>query len=70
MLAEELGISLVSINFCLQALRVKDLIKVRNFSPRKYKLAFTYLLTPAVIAEKSKFTAEFLKRKTIEYEKL
>lgn len=69
-LAKELGISLGSINFCFQALVEKGLIKMHNFSQSKHKLRYAYLLTPVGIAEKSKLTAEFLKRKTIEYETL
>jgi len=33
-------------------------------------LRYAYLLTPAGVAEKSKLTAEFLKRKVAEYETL
>lgn len=69
-LAKELSISLGSINFCFQALVEKGWIKMHNFSQSKHKLWYAYLLTPAGIAEKSKLTAEFLKRKTIEYETL
>ena len=69
-LAKELGISLGSINFCFQALVEKGCIKMQNFSQSKHKLRYAYLLTPAGIAEKSKLTAEFLKRKTVEYEAL
>lgn len=70
MLAKELGISLGSINYCFQALAEKGWIKMQNFSKSKHKLRYAYLLTPAGIAEKSKLTAEFLKRKTAEYEAL
>jgi len=69
-LSKELGISLGSINFCFQALVEKGWIKMLNFSQSKHKLRYAYLLTPAGIAEKSKLTAEFLKRKTAEYEVL
>jgi len=48
----------------------KGWIKMLNFSQSKHKLRYAYLLTPAGIAEKSKLTAEFLKRKTAEYEVL
>lgn len=69
-LAKELGISLGSINFCFQALVEKGWIKMQNFSQSQHKLRYAYLLTPAGIAEKSKLTAEFLRRKTAEYEVL
>lgn len=69
-LAKELGISLGSINFCFQALMEKGWIKMHNFSQSKHKLGYIYLLTPEGILEKSKLTAEFLRRKTAEYEAL
>ena len=69
-LAKELGISLGSINFCFQALVEKGCIKMQNFSQSKNKLRYAYLLTPQGINEKSKLTAEFMKRKVTEYEAL
>ncbi len=69
-LAKELGVSLGSINFCFQALVEKGLVKIQNFSQSKNKLRYAYLLTPAGVAEKSKLTTEFLKRKVAEYEAL
>lgn len=48
----------------------KGLIKVQNFRSSDNKLAYAYLLTPSGVAEKSKLTAEFLKRKLAEYESL
>jgi EPS-associated MarR family transcriptional regulator len=69
-LAKDLGVGLGTINFCFQALIEKGLIKMQNFSQSKNKLRYAYLLTPAGAAEKSKLTAEFLKRKVAEYETL
>lgn len=69
-LAKELGISLGSINFCFQALMEKGWVKVQNFSQSSHKMGYVYLLTPSGIAEKSKLTARFLKRKMEEYEAL
>jgi len=69
-LAKELGISLGSINFCFQALVEKGCIKMQNFSQSKNKLRYAYLLTPQGMTEKSKLTAEFMKRKLAEYEAL
>jgi hypothetical protein len=43
---------------------------MQNFSQSKNKLNYAYLLSPAGVAEKSKLTAEFLKRKVAEYETL
>ena len=69
-LAKDLGVGLGTINFCFQALVEKGLVKMQNFSQSKNKLRYAYLLTPAGVAEKSKMTAEFLRRKVAEYEAL
>ena len=69
-LAKDMGVGLGTINFCFQALVEKCLIKMQNFSQSKNKLRCAYLLTPAGVAEKSKLTVEFLKRKVAEYETL
>ena len=69
-LAKDQGVGLGTINFCFQALVVKGLVKMQNFSQSKNKLRYAYLLTPAGVAEKSKLTAEFLRRKVAEYETL
>ena len=69
-LAKYLGVGLGTINFCFQALVEKGLVKMQNFSQSKNKRRYAYLLTPAGVTEKSKLTAEFLKRKVTEYETL
>ena len=69
-LAKDLGVGLGTINFCFQALVEKGLVKMQNFSQSKNKLRYAYLLTPAGVAEKSKLTMKFLKRKVAEYEVL
>jgi EPS-associated MarR family transcriptional regulator len=69
-LAKDLGMGLGTINFCFQALVEKGLVKMQNFSQSKNKPRYAYLLTPDGVAEKSKLTAEFLKRKVAEYETL
>jgi cell division protein FtsB len=43
---------------------------MHNFSQSKHKFRYAYLLTPSGVLEKSKLTAEFLRRKTAEYEAL
>ena len=43
---------------------------MQNFSQSKNKLRYAYLLTPQGMTEKSKLTAEFMKRKVAEYEAL
>lgn len=69
-LANQLGISLGSINYCLKALVDKGFVKMHNFRQSQHKLGYAYLLTPSGIAQKSRLTAAFLKRKVAEYEAL
>ena len=69
-IADELGISLGRVNFCLQALIEKGLIKAKNFRNSANKRAYLYLLTPRGIEEKAIVTARFLRRKLDEYETL
>jgi len=69
-LAEELGLSLGKINFCLQALIEKGLIKAKNFSKSQKKSRYLYILTPSGIENKAALTKRFLTRKIAEYENL
>jgi EPS-associated MarR family transcriptional regulator len=69
-IAKELNFSLGKINYCLQELKKKGLIKISNFSKSKNKIKYIYVLTPKGIAEKSKITLRFLKEKMKEYEDL
>ena len=48
----------------------KGWVKMQNFSRSNNKLRYVYLLTPVGVAQKSKLTAEFMKRKVAEYEAL
>ncbi|MDR3392568.1 MAG: MarR family EPS-associated transcriptional regulator [Sulfuriferula sp.] len=67
-LARELGISLGKVNFCLNALIEKGLVKVNNFRQSPNKKGYIYLLTPSGVEEKAKITVQFLKYKLAEYE--
>jgi EPS-associated MarR family transcriptional regulator len=69
-LAEELGVSVGKVNYCLKALIDKGLVKAGNFKRSPDKMAYLYLLTPKGIEEKTKLTASFLKRKIAEHEKI
>jgi len=69
-LAEELGVSLGKVNYCLQALIAKGLIKAKNFSQSENKRRYLYVLTPAGIEKKAALTKRFLRRKMAEYEAL
>ncbi len=69
-LAQQLGISLGGLNYCLRALADKGLVKMQNFSESPNKLGYVYLLTPRGMAAKAQLASGFLKRKMAEYEAL
>ncbi len=69
-LSKKFLISLGKVNFMLQALISKGIIKINNFKNSKDRLAYIYLLTPSGIKAKARLTQSFIKRKTQEYEKL
>ena len=70
-LANELGFSLGKLNYCLKALRTKGLVKIDNFSKKDNKLSYIkYVITPKGIAERTKLTRDFMKRKMKEYDEL
>ena len=69
-LSSRLGISLGKVNFLVNALIQKGLIKAHNFKNSSNKKAYLYILTPSGIEEKAKITYRFLKRKMKEYEQL
>ena len=69
-LAKELGISLGKVNYCLQALIAKGMVKARNFNNSENKKRHLYVLTPSGLVNKAALTKRFLKRKLNEYEAL
>ena len=69
-LAEGLGFSLGKLNYCLKALKSKGLIKINNFNKNPNKLNYIYVLTPKGIAEKTKLTVNFMKKRMKEYDEL
>ena len=69
-LAEELNFSLGKLNYCLNALKAKGLVKANNFKKNPNKLNYIYVLTPKGIALKTKLTINFMKRKMKEYDEL
>ena len=60
------------LNYCLKALQTKGLVKIKNLSKKKEKLKYVkqYILTPKGIAERTKLTINFMKRKMAEYDEL
>ena len=69
-LASQLGFSLGKLNYCLKALQEKGHIKIKSFKKNPKKINYLYILTPRGIAEKTKLTLNFMKRKMQEYEDL
>ncbi len=69
-LAQEMGISLGKVNYCLKGLIEKGIIKAQNFKNSKNKLAYAYLLTPDGLEEKARITARYLKCRLTEYQVL
>ena len=69
-LAEDVGVSLGKVNYCIKALIEKGHIKAQNFKNAHNKAAYLYLLTPKGVNAKAIITADYLQRKIEEYEGL
>ncbi len=69
-MAKELGFSLGKLNYCLNALKNKGLIKIQNFKKNPNKLGYRYILTPKGITKKTELTINFMKKKLKEYDEL
>ena len=69
-MAEKMGLSLGKFNYCIKELAKKGIVKIERFTTSDRKAAYMYLLTPRGIEEKTRITANFLKRKMAEYEQL
>lgn len=66
-IAEELGVSVGAVNYCLRALLDKGHVKLANFKASKNKLGYVYVLTPEGIAHRASLAARFIERKLVEY---
>ena len=53
-MAKDLGYSLGKVNYCLEALKEKGLIKMSNFKKSKSKTNYLYYLTPKNFLKKLK----------------
>jgi EPS-associated MarR family transcriptional regulator len=69
-LAEELGFSLGKLNYCLNELKKRGVIKVNNFKKSQKKLSYLYSLTPSGFKMKRALTINFMKQKMKEYDEL
>ena len=69
-LAEKVGFSLGKLNYCIKSLQKKGFVKIKNFKRNPKKINYLYVLTPRGIAEKTKLTLNFMKRKIREYDEL
>ena len=69
-LSKELGYSLGKLNYCLQELQKKGLIKIKNFKKNKKKLNYLYELTPLGISKKTKLALKFIKKTWKKYDDL
>ena len=69
-LAKELGFSLGKLNYCINELREKGLLKIKNFKKNPKKINYIYVLTPKGISEKTKLTINFMRKKMQEYDEL
>ena len=62
-LSSHLGVSLGSVNYCINALIDKGLVKVRRFKKSTTKAKYFYLITPEGVVEKSRLTIAFIEKK-------
>ena len=70
-LANELGFSLGKLNYCLRALKKKGFVKLQSFKKSEDKIRhLQYIVTPKGLAERTKLTINFMKRKMKEYDEL
>tara|TARA_B100000035_G_scaffold241242_1_gene209636 strand:+ start:7982 stop:8308 length:327 start_codon:yes stop_codon:yes gene_type:complete len=75
-LASKVGFSLGKLNHCLNELKKKGFIKMKNFkaNPNKFnpmsKANYLYILTPKGFMLKTKLTVKFMKIKMQEYDEL
>ncbi|MEQ1807020.1 MAG: MarR family EPS-associated transcriptional regulator [Burkholderiaceae bacterium] len=66
-LAENLGVSVGKLNYCLRALVDRGWVKANNFRRSDNKWAYAYLLTPSGLSAKLKLTSHFLRSKEREF---
>ncbi len=69
-LAAKLSVSLGKVNFLINELVKRGVIKIQNFKKSKNKLGYMYVLTPRGLKTKFELIKKFIAFKTQEYERL
>ncbi|MDE2422934.1 MAG: MarR family EPS-associated transcriptional regulator [Betaproteobacteria bacterium] len=69
-MASNLKLSLGAVNYCVQALIDRGLMKVQNFKGSQHRWKYVYVLTPRGLREKMRLTQAFLVLKYEEYERV
>ncbi|MDA9024602.1 MarR family EPS-associated transcriptional regulator [Gammaproteobacteria bacterium] len=69
-IAEETGLSIGKVNYCIKALIDIGFVKMINFNKSSKKINYAYVLTPRGIREKAVITKQFIIKKKQEYDKL
>lgn len=69
-LSKNCGVSLGSVNYCINVLVKKGYLQAKNYKNAQNKIAYTYNLTPSGVDLKKGLTLEFLKHKRAEYDLL
>jgi EPS-associated MarR family transcriptional regulator len=69
-LSKKLGLSLGKVNYVLNSLIDKGMVKAKRFKNSRNKLGYIYILTPKGIKTRTELTYYFLKRKIEEYNSL
>lgn len=69
-LANHSGVSLGQVNYILNSLIEKGMVKIRNMEKNPRKQAYVYLLTPRGIREKSALAVKFVLSRLEEYERV
>lgn len=69
-LVDKLDVSLGKVNFIINSLVDRGLIKLERFKNSKNKKAYMYLLTPKGMSDKAEITKKFLANKMAEYDSL
>lgn len=67
-LAEDMGISVGKVNYCLKALVEVGYVKLQNFAKSNNKSGYAYFLTPKGVKGKLDITVRFLEYKKKQYD--